>query len=159
MKVNLSAFSAEVEIKRVRTARSERPLPLYATEGAAGMDLAAFLDEPLELQPGQRCLVPTGVAIALPGPHLVALVFARSGLAAKHGIQLANGVGVIDSDYRGEIQVALMNAGSEPYVVHDGDRIAQLVVVPVATVQWREVDELSPSRRGQGGFGSTGVRG
>jgi len=159
MEARLFSLAAEVEVKRLRPAREGRPLPAYATPGAAGMDLTAALDEPLELRPGERCLVPTGIAIALPGPHLVGLVFARSGLAARHGIQLANGVGVIDSDYRGEIRVALLNAGSEPFVIHDGDRIAQLVVVPVVAVRWREVEELTPSERGEGGFGSTGLRG
>lgn len=156
MQVRFLELAAEVEVKRVRGG-ADRPLPRYATAGAAGMDLTAALDEPVELLPGQRLLVPTGIAIGLPGPHLVALVFARSGLASKHGIQLANGVGVIDSDYRGEIKVALQNNGAEPFVIRDGDRIAQLVVMPVVAVEWKEVKELQPSERGAGGFGSTGI--
>lgn len=131
-------------------------MPAYATSGAAGMDLRACLDEPVELAPGQRRLIPTGIAIALPDARFVGLVFARSGLAARHGVSLANGVGVIDSDYRGEIRCALVNGGSEPFTVRPGDRIAQLVVVPVARVAWREVPELESSERGEGGFGSTG---
>lgn len=156
MKAQLARLAAAVKVKRLRGG-DERPLPAYETPGAAGMDLTAALDEPLELLPGQRALVPTGIAIALPGPHLVALIFARSGLASRHGISLANGVGVVDSDYRGEIKVALQNSGREPFVVRDGDRVAQLVVVPVVAVTWEETDELPPSERGEGGFGSTGV--
>lgn len=155
MQAQFFEMTIEVEVKRV--SGGDRPLPAYATAGSAGMDLTAALDEPVRLLPGHRRLVPTGIAIALPGPHLVALVFARSGLASRDGIQLANGVGVIDSDYRGEIKVALQNSGSEPFVVHAGDRIAQLVVVPVIAVKWKEVAELPPSERGEGGFGSTGI--
>lgn len=156
MQARFFELAAEVEVKRI-SGGADRPLPRYATAGAAGMDLTAALDEPVELKPGERFLVPTGIAVGLPGPHLVALVFARSGLASKHGIQLANGVGVIDSDYRGEIKVALQNSGTEPFVIRDGDRIAQLVVVPVVAVRWEEVEELQPSERGEGGFGSTGI--
>lgn len=155
MEVNIFGFTTEVEVKRV--SGKDRPLPSYATPGSAGMDLTAVLAEPVELLPGERFLVPTGIAIRLPGPHLAAFVFARSGLASRHGIQLANGVGVIDSDYRGEIKVALHHSGSEPFVINDGDRIAQLVVMPVAQVVWKEVEELAPSERGEGGFGSTGI--
>lgn len=157
MDTRFIGLSATVQVKRLSTEGAERPLPAYETPGAAGMDLTAALDEPLELLPGQRVQVPTGIAIALPGPHLVALVFARSGLAARFGIQLANGVGVVDSDYRGEIKVALQNSGDEPFLIRDGDRIAQLVVMPVAAVTWKEVSELPPTERGEGGFGSTGI--
>ena len=121
------------------------------------MDLIAAVDAPIRLEPGEGHLVPTGIAIALPSDELVALVYARSGLAGKHGIALANGVGVIDSDYRGEILCALHNAGSEPFVIEPGDRIAQLVLTPVVGIRWQEVDELPDSDRGTGGFGSTGV--
>lgn len=121
--------------------------------------MAAALEEPVELAPGERRLIPTGIAIALPSPDLVALVYARSGLAAKHGIALANGVGVVDSDYRGEILCPLYNGGSEPFVVNPGDRIAQLVVTPVLGIRWREAERLPSTERGSGGFGSTGSRG
>ena len=130
-------------------------LPRYATAGAAGMDLTACLDEPLTLSPGQRALVPTGIAIALPPQH-VGLIFARSGLAVKQGLTLSNGVGVIDCDYRGEVQVGLIHLGSEPYTIQPGERIAQLAVMPVVQVQPVEVEELNGTERGVGGFGSTG---
>ena len=146
-----------VHVRRVSPLARHWPLPAYATAGAAGLDLRACLPEPVVLAPGERRLIPTGIAIALPSPQWVALVFARSGLAARHGIQMANGVGVIDSDYRGEIKCALLNAGSEPFTVQPGDRIAQLVVMPVAQIVWEEVDELAPSERGAAGFGSTGT--
>ena len=146
-----------VPVRRVSPLAKRFPLPSYATAGAAGLDLRACLAEPVTLVPGERRLIPTGIAIALPSPQLVALVFARSGLASRHGIQLANGVGVIDSDYRGEILCALQNAGREPFTVQPGDRIAQLVVMPVARISWREVEDLEPSERGAGGFGSTGT--
>lgn len=130
-------------------------LPRYATAGAAGMDLPACLDEPLTLAPGQRALVPTGIAIALPPQH-VGLIFARSGLAVKQGLTLSNGVGVIDCDYRGEVRVGLIHLGTEPYTIQPGERIAQLAVLPVAQVQPVEVEELTDTDRGVGGFGSTG---
>lgn len=131
-------------------------VPAYATPGAAAADLCAVLDEPLTLAPMQRTLVPTGLAIELPGPDYVALVFARSSLGTKFGLALSNGVGVIDSDYRGEIHVGLANHGDQPYTVHSGERIAQLAVLPVARAQLEEADELSGTARGAGGFGSTG---
>lgn len=149
----------EVAIKRVSTPGSRFPLPRYESVGAAGVDLAAALEEPVELAPGERRLIPTGIAIALPSPDLVALVYARSGLAAKHSIALANGVGVVDSDYRGEILCPLYNGGSEPFVVNPGDRIAQLVVTPVLGIRWREAERLPSTERGSGGFGSTGSKG
>ncbi|MEA4955427.1 MAG: dUTP diphosphatase [Pseudoflavonifractor sp.] len=142
----------------------EIPLPSYATAGSAGMDLRACIDESFYL-PGQvqmkygtwaPRLVPTGLAIALPGPEYVALVFARSGLATKYGVALANGVGVIDSDYRGEVKVALFNHGWEDYLVQPGERIAQLVVLPVAQAKIIVTDDLDETERGNGGFGSTG---
>lgn len=148
---------ANVAVKRVSAAARRFPLPEYKTSGAAGMDLIAAVDEPIRLAPGERRLVPTGIAIALPSDELVALVYARSGLAGKHGIALANGVGVIDSDYRGEIMCPLYNGGTEPFVIEPGSRIAQLVLTPVVGVRWREVEELPETARGSGGFGSTGV--
>lgn len=132
------------------------PLPRFATGGAACMDLCACIESPLTLAAGQRALVPTGIAIALPSADYVALVFARSGLGIKKGVCLSNGVGVIDSDYRGEIGVGLVNLGDEPYTVQPGDRIAQLMVVPVVQPTITVVDELDETDRGAGGFGSTG---
>ena len=132
------------------------PAPHFATAGAAAMDLCACVAEPVTLSPGERALIPTGIAIALPDPGYVALVFARSGLGIKKGVCLSNGVGVIDSDYRGEIGVGLVNLSHESYTVRPGDRIAQLMVVPVVQPALSFVDELDETERGRGGFGSTG---
>lgn len=132
------------------------PLPKYATAGAAAMDLTACITEPVTIAPRQLVSLPTGIAIALPGPDYVALVFARSGLGVKHGICLSNGVGVIDSDYRGEIRVGLTNLSDEPYTIQPGDRVAQLAVMPVTQAHVVQVDELDETDRGSGGFGSTG---
>lgn len=134
----------------------EIPLPHFATGGAACMDLCACMDESITLNAGERCLVPTGIAIALPSAEYVALVFARSGLGIKKGVCLSNGVGVIDSDYRGEIGVGLVNLGDAPYTVQPGDRIAQLMVVPVVQPTLTVVETLDETERGAGGFGSTG---
>ena len=134
----------------------EIPLPHFATGGAACMDLCACMDEGITLNAGERHLVPTGIAIALPSAEYVALVFARSGLGIKKGVCLSNGVGVIDSDYRGEIGVGLVNLGDAPYTVQPGDRIAQLMVVPVVQPTLTVVDTLDETERGAGGFGSTG---
>ena len=134
----------------------EIPYPYYASAGAAAMDLHACLDEPVTIGPGELVRIPTGIAIALPSPEYVALVFARSGLGVKHGIALSNGVGVIDSDYRGEIQVGLTNQSDAPYTIQPGDRIAQLVVTPVVVPAVEIVEELEDTGRGTGGFGSTG---
>jgi len=120
------------------------------------MDLRACIEEPAVILPGQRLLVPTGIAVQLPGPFVGAFVFARSGLAAKHGIQLANGVGVVDSDYTGEVKCPLLNAGAEPFEIRPGDRIAQMVFLPVFLADLILVDELEPTERGEGGFGHTG---
>lgn len=130
--------------------------PAYATAGAAAADLCALLDEPLTLAPMQRALIPTGLAIELPGPECVALVYARSGLSIKHGLTMANGVGVIDSDYRGELRVPMVNLGTEPYTVAPGERIAQLCIAPVWQAAFVQVNDLSDTDRGAGGFGSTG---
>lgn len=132
------------------------PEPYYATEGAAAMDLHACMDEPVTLEPLGRALIPTGLAIALPSAEYVALIFARSGLATKHGIALSNSVGVIDSDYRGEVKVGLINLSNESYTITPGDRIAQLAVMPVAKANTVFVSELPETDRGAGGFGSTG---
>lgn len=132
------------------------PYPFYATAGAAAMDLCACVDAPVEVAPRALVSIPTGIAIALPSAEYVALVFARSGLGIKHGIAPANCVGVIDSDYRGEILVGLQNSGDADYVIQPADRIAQLMVVPVVQAQVKMVDQLDETQRGAGGFGSTG---
>lgn len=132
------------------------PAPHFATVGSAAMDLCACIDEDVTLAAGSRAIIPTGVAIALPSPEYVALICARSGLASKFGITMANGVGVIDSDYRGELRVALFNSSDEDYTIRDGDRIAQLMVLPVVQPELQFVDELDDTARGCGGFGSTG---
>ena len=134
----------------------EIPFPTRATEGSAGLDLRACLEEPVTIAPRQLVTIPTGVAMALPGQEYVGLIFARSGLGVKHGISLSNGVGVIDSDYRGELMVALTNLSDTPYTIQPGDRIAQLVVTPVALPPVEIVTELDGTGRGTGGFGSTG---
>ena len=134
----------------------EIPLPHFATGGAACMDLCACMDESITLNAGERHLVPTGIAIALPSAEYVALVFARSGLGIKKGVCLSNGVGVIDSDYRGEIGVGLVNLGQSEYTVRPGDRIAQLMVVPVVQPTVTVAEDLDETDRGAGGFGSTG---
>ncbi len=131
-------------------------LPAYATPGSAGLDLTAAIEAPIKLSPGERMKMPTGIQIEIPEGHQGQVV-PRSGLAAKAGISLTNCVGTIDSDYRGEVLVLLINHGSEPYTFQPGERIAQLVVVPIPYVEILEVDDLSPSEvRGPGGFGSTG---
>ena len=135
---------------------AEIPAPFYASAGAAAMDLHACLDEPVVIPAGGRAVIPTGLAIALPSADFVALIYARSGLGIKHGVAPANCVGVIDSDYRGEIRVGLQNAGGEDYTVRPGDRIAQIMISPVIRAEVRMVDELDETARGAGGFGSTG---
>ncbi len=134
----------------------EIPTPYYATEGAAAMDLHACIEEALVIPAGGRAMIPTGLAIALPSAEYVALIFGRSGLGSKFGIAPANAVGVIDSDYRGELMVCLQNAGEEAYTVEACDRIAQLAIMPVvrANLQWE--GDLDKTQRGEGGFGSTG---
>ena len=134
----------------------EIPFPAYATAGSAGMDLRACLDAGVTVPPGDQVLIPTGLSIALPSADFVALLYARSGLAIKHGLSPANCVGVIDSDYRGEVVVALRNYGREPYTVEPGERIAQMVITPVVQADVTVVEELDDTARGAGGFGSTG---
>ena len=133
------------------------PLPAYATAGSAGMDLLAAIGEPIHLAPGARVLVPTGLAIALPAGHELQ-VRPRSGLALRHGIELPNSPATIDEDYRGELQVIVMNAGSEAFTIERGMRIAQCVLAPVTRAVWQVVETLAPTDRGAGGFGSTGHR-
>lgn len=135
---------------------SEAIIPKRATGGSAGLDLYACIKESIFLKPGERALIHTGIAVGLPSRDFVALIFARSGLAIKHGITLSNSVGVIDSDYRGEICVGLCNLGNEDYTITPGERIAQLVVMRVETPMPMEVDSLDETARGSGGFGSTG---
>lgn len=146
-------MSAVLKIKKMR---ANAKLPQRATEGAAGLDLHACLDGPLTLSPGDLAMVPTGIAVSLPDKGYGAFLFARSGLGVKHGISLSNGVGVIDSDYRGEICVGLCNVGNRSYELQPGERIAQLVVMPVCPLPVEEVSVLDETRRGEGGFGSTG---
>ena len=150
MKLKIKALSPKIG--------AEIPAPFYASAGAAAMDLHACMDEAVTIQPGQRAVIPTGLAIALPDASYVALVFARSGLGIKHGIAPANCVGVIDSDYRGEVMVGLQNSGTEPYTIQPADRIAQLMITPVFQAQITMVDELDDTARGAGGFGSTGEK-
>jgi len=131
-------------------------LPKYETEGSAGMDIRAFVKEPVKLDPGERKLIPTGIAIELPKGY-EAQIRARSGLSVKFGIGLVNGVGTIDSDYRGEIKVGLINLGEDPYTINNGDRIAQMIIAKYETAEWELSDELNRSSRGSGGFGHTGI--
>lgn len=144
---------------RVRVARlpgaDDLPLPFYASDGAAGADLAAAVDGELVIEPGARALVPTGLCIELP-PGYEAQVRPRSGLALHHGVLLPNAPGTIDADYRGELSVILLNAGSEPFTVKRGDRIAQIVVAPATRVRWEAAARLGATRRGAGGFGHSG---
>jgi len=132
------------------------PLPQYATSGSAGLDLRACLEKPLTLEPGRAELLPTGIAIYVEDPGLAAVVLPRSGLGHKHGIVLGNLVGLIDSDYQGQLMVSCWNRGREPYTVQPGERIAQLVVVPVVQVDLQVVEDFTVTARGAGGFGHSG---
>ena len=132
------------------------PLPAYATEASAGMDLRAALEAELVLAPGDAALVPSGVAIHIGDPGLCAVILPRSGLGHRHGIVLGNLTGLIDADYQGPLMVSLWNRSSEPYEIQPGERIAQLVFMPVARATFRVVDDFAPSARGEGGFGHTG---
>ena len=136
--------------------RMRGQLPHYATAGSAGLDLRACIDQPITLAPGQTELVPTGIAIHLGDPGLAAVVLPRSGLGHKHGIVLGNLVGLIDSDYQGQIFVSTWNRGNAPFVINPLERLAQLVVVPVVQVELSVVEDFAQSSRGSGGFGSTG---
>ena len=134
----------------------EFPLPEYATGGSAGMDLRAMLDAPLDLEPGGTELIPTGIAIHIGDPSLAAVILPRSGLGHKHGIVLGNLVGLIDSDYQGQLYVSCWNRGTEPFRIEIGERIAQLVLLPVVRAVFEQVDEFDQSERGAGGFGHSG---
>ncbi len=140
----------------VKKLRPDAIVPVRATEGSAGHDLHALLEEPVTVNPGDLVRIPTGIAIALPSPEVAAFVYARSGLAIRFGIAPSNCVGVIDSDYRGELLVGLTNHGREPYTIQNGERIAQLIVAPVVLPEIVETEALDDTARGAGGFGSTG---
>ncbi len=132
------------------------PLPAYATEGSAGMDLRAMMEQSLEIAPGETHLIPTGMAIHVEDPKLAAVILPRSGLGHKHGIVLGNLVGLIDSDYQGQLFVSCWNRGQEPFLIEVGERIAQLVIIPVVHAEFDIVDEFHASQRGSGGFGHSG---
>ncbi|HEU4752713.1 MAG TPA: dUTP diphosphatase [Armatimonadota bacterium] len=147
----------EVRVRIAREAGCEDlPLPGYATVHAAGVDLHAAVTEEVTLYPGERCLIPTGIRIALPEGY-EAQVRPRSGLAVRHGVGMVNSPGTIDADYRGQVQVILINWGQTPFTIRRGDRIAQMVVAPVTRVAWEEADALPQTARGEGGFGHSGV--
>lgn len=148
----------DIDVK-IKILKDGAVLPQYATSGSAGVDLHACLapDAEMLLQPGEVAKIPTGLALELPNAQVVALVMARSGLAAKHGLDLANGVGVIDSDYRGELQVLVRNLGKTPFKIRHGDRIAQMLFMPVVQACLQITEDLSETDRGSGGFGSTGM--
>ena len=146
-----------MSILKIKKLRENARVPFRATEGSAGMDLYACIEEPVTVAPRDIRLIPTGIAIALESPDYVAYVYARSGLAIKHGVAPANCVGVIDSDYRGEVCVGLTNFSAEPFVIQPGERIAQMVISPVVLPDIEVVDELDQTERGAGGFGSTGL--
>ncbi|MCH5297602.1 MAG: dUTP diphosphatase [Ruminococcus sp.] len=143
----------ELKIKKLKP---NAKIPMRATNGSAGMDLYACIDSPITLAPGELAVVPTGIAIELPDNSCAAFLYARSGLGVKHGICLSNGVGVIDSDYRGEICAGLCNVSNEPYTINPDERVCQMVIAPVLLPQITEVTELGDTERGEGGFGSTG---
>ena len=145
----------EIDLK-VLDPRMAEQIPTYATPGSAGLDLRACLDAPIVLKPGQTTLIPTGLAIHIGDAGLAALILPRSGLGHKHGIVLGNLVGLIDSDYQGQLMVSCWNRGSTTFTINPMERIAQLVIVPVVQASFRRVDDFDASHRGEGGFGSTG---
>ena len=147
--------SVEISVKRLPH-NTDLPLPEYETVQSAGMDLPAAIDSPMTLLSGEHVMVPTGLAIALPGGY-EAQIRPRSGLAARNGVTVLNTPGTIDADYRGEVKVILINLGTEPFVIERGMRIAQMVIAPVTQGKLTEVDDLSDTARGDGGFGSTGI--
>jgi dUTP pyrophosphatase len=147
-----------MSILKIKKLNEKATIPERATPGSAGMDLYAVLDDSITLKPGETALIPTGIAIALEDASEVALVFPRSGLSIKHGIGLLNSVGVIDSDYRGEIKVGVINQIDKEYIIEPNERIAQMVIMPVKLPEIIEVDNLDETERGVGGFGSTGYK-
>lgn len=147
-----------VELKRLDPRLGDSiPLPAYATDGSAAMDLRAASDGPVTLAPGHNALVPTGLAIHIGDPRWCALILPRSGLGHRHGLVLGNLTGLIDADYQGPLMISCWNRGTAPFTIRPGDRIAQLLLLPVGRVAWRMVEAFAPSERGIGGFGSTGV--
>lgn len=148
-------MTLEVDVK-ILDARLHDTPPAYATAGSAGLDLRAAIEQPLVLAAGETALIPTGLAIHLADPRYAAMILPRSGLGHKHGIVLGNLVGLIDSDYQGQLMVSVWNRGSAPYTIQVLERIAQLVIVPVMQAQFRMVNDFAASERGEGGFGSTG---
>lgn len=147
-----------MEMLKIKKVKENAKVPHRATSGSAGLDLCACIDEPVTLEGGDTAVIPTGIAIALPSAEYGAFVFPRSGIAVKHGIGLLNSVGVIDSDYRGEIMVGVINQVKEAYTIQPGERIAQMVIMPVSMMPVEEVAELDDTDRGAGGFGSTGKK-
>ena len=147
-----------MEILKVKKVRENAKLPTRATEGSAGLDLYACIEEPITLNKGDKAVIPTGIAIGLDDPHYAAFIHSRSGLAIKHGIGLLNSVGVIDSDYRGEVCVGVIKQTEESYTIQPFERIAQMVIKPVELPEIIEVEELDETDRGAGGFGSTGKK-
>lgn len=148
--------SQQKKVLNLRRISKYAILPKRSTEGSAGLDLYACIEKEILLNPGKKVFIPCGIAVSLPSNEYAAFIFARSGLGVKHGITLSNGVGVVDSDYRGEIGAGLINLGEEPYVIKPGDRIAQMVIMPVSCMPVIEVESLDDTERGSGGFGSTG---
>jgi len=155
MSQSLKMRKTEVKILDSRIGK-EIPLPTYATAGSAGMDLRACLDASVNISPGETVLIPTGISIYIQDPSLAATILPRSGLGHKHGIVLGNLVGLIDSDYQGPLMVSLWNRGNQAFEVNVGDRIAQLVLVPIVQTEFQIVDEFTATDRGEGGFGHTG---
>ena len=154
----MSAPGVAVELKRLDPRLGDSiPLPAYATDGSAAMDLRAAPESAVTLAPGDSVLIPTGLAIHISDPGWCALILPRSGLGHKHGLVLGNLTGLIDADYQGPLMISCWNRGNAPFTIQPGDRIAQLLVTPVARVAWRVVGDFTPSERGAGGFGSTGV--
>ena len=143
---------------KIKKLKDNAIIPTRGTVGSAGMDLYACIDKEITIAPNQLKIIPTGIAISLPSSDVAAFLYARSGLGVKHGICLSNGVGVVDSDYRGEICVGLCNVSSEPYTISKNERIAQMVIAPVVMAEFTEAEELDETLRGEGGFGSTGKK-
>jgi dUTP pyrophosphatase len=153
----MPALSNRVKMKIINPKMgTEIPLPAYATDGSAGLDLRACLDEPLEVKPGVTVLIPTGIAIYIEDKNYAGLVLPRSGLGHKHGIVLGNLVGLIDSDYQGELMLSCWNRGSQPFTINVGERLAQYVIVPVVQAQFELVEDFTATARAAGGFGHTG---
>ena len=151
------ADTLSVRILRIHPEQTDIPLPNYATSGSAGMDICAAVDQDITIHPGETVLIPSGFIIELPQGH-EAQIRPRSGLAIKHSIGILNSPGTIDSDYRGEVKIILTNFGKETYIIHRGDRIAQMIVTTYERVEWKESSSLAGSVRGEGGFGHTGVQ-